>query len=212
MKYQKVTEKASWPFPLVSIAVILSLSSTSLESAVVYSTASASAYTALDLTPPPNSSDGSGDVYILPDFSSSEMFLSDVPFSGSTVLLDTTVYSSPSPTDFVGLGLSPSTTSLTVLNGETGANGATINSSDNYVGFSMTGDPDQNASPIYGWLQFQLGSAFSDSSQAVIIAFAYEDSGQPISLGGTNTVPEPSSVFLAVAGSLLLCANRRRRA
>lgn len=80
----------------------------SSEGAVQYFEGVYAAYSALDITAPPNSADGSGDVYLIPTFGESVLEIADVPYSSSAVLFDTTVYSSPSEVDFVGLGISPS--------------------------------------------------------------------------------------------------------
>lgn len=91
-----------------------------------------------------------------------------------------------------------------------GAAQATLNSSDNYVGFRFLNEG--TAAIHYGWAQFEFGASVFDRS---IIGYAYEDvAGAGILIGatGVSAIPEPSSsmgvLALGAAGLLI----RRRKA
>jgi len=92
-----------------------------------------------------------------------------------------------------------------------GLNGAQLDG-NNYIGFSMTGDTEQGATTVYGWIRFELtnGNVFSNSTAAQITEWAYEDSGAAIMIGSTLPVPEPSACGLAFAGVVSLLFRRRR--
>ncbi|MGJ8676433.1 MAG: PEP-CTERM sorting domain-containing protein [Akkermansiaceae bacterium] len=188
--------------------------------AIIYSfTGSFLGYSALDITAN-NSSDGSGDIYLIPNGGEQKTYLSDVPFTTSVVLLNDQVYqAATASTQIVGVGVNkiePTLSELEVLDGTggvtTASNGAILNSTDNFVGFSLSGDPDLSGSvtTVYGWVQFRLGNAYSDSSQMEIIAWAYEGTGESIVLGSSTLVPEPSSLSLLGIAAISLSLIRRR--
>lgn len=61
----------------------------------------------------------------------------------------------------------------------------------------------------YGWLQATTSNygIVSDTPNFTLVAFAYEDTGTPITVGA---IPEPSALALLGLGTLGLVARRRR--
>jgi hypothetical protein len=81
----------------------------------------------------------------------------------------------------------------------TGPTAFQLNSNNNYIGFRFlneaTGQYD------FGWAQISLSSGFATQPR-VLLQYAYENSGMPLTVGLLTCVPEPSSVaFLTLVAA-----------
>lgn len=84
------------------------------------------------------------------------------------------------------------------------ANGFTMNSSANYVGFQFVGN---DSLTHFGWMQFSIGASVTGSDRK-IVSYAYNTESTTSAGGAMLNVPAPGALaLLGLAGF----ASRRRR-
>ncbi len=206
------------------VSVISCVLALSAQAQIIHYVHSASASTPIDITL--IGSNTTKDAKLAINHSTTPLSLEFVNDSSASIQFTDEVYNfsgaaSVASSAIIGAGGAddPTVTLLPVLehpnpyNGgvPVGLNGAQLDG-NNYIGFSMTGDTEQGATTVYGWIRFELtnGNVFSNSTAAQITEWAYEDSGAAIMIGSTLPVPEPSACGLAFAGVVSLLFRRRR--
>ena len=86
------------------------------------------------------------------------------------------------------------------------------NGQSGFFGFSFTleGESDSGlaaGSTVYGWAEVER----IDAANGKLLGWAYEDSGDPIRVGQTSSIPEPNTLALLAFGAAGVTALRRRR-